>query len=65
MAELTKKERNVMSDLDRHARKCMRSRFVLAVLSDLSQRNLIEFDPFAGTAKLTEAGRDALHGRGM
>lgn len=47
--ELTKKEREVLSDLQSAAAKAMRSKPTLRILSSLMARGAIEFDPFSGT----------------
>ena len=61
MANLTQKERDTMRDLDAAAAKAMRSKPTLRVLTSLLDKGMIEFDPFAGTAKLTAAGEQHLH----
>lgn len=61
MAKLTQKEREVLSDLQTAMAKSMRSKPTLKVLSSLLDKGMIEWDPLAGTAKLTEAGEQHLN----
>lgn len=56
MMKLTQKEREVLNNLQGAVAKSMRSKPTLRVLSSLLGKGMIEWDPFAGTAKLTEAG---------
>lgn len=58
MTKLSKAEQEAMADLDGAALKAMRSKPTLRILSSLQDKGLIEFDPFAGTARPTDAGRD-------
>lgn len=60
MAKLTKKEREVLADLESKALNSVRHRTTLNVLCSLQEKGLIEFDPFAGTAKLTPSGEQHL-----
>ena len=60
MAKLTQKEREVLCDLQSAMRKAFRSKPTLRVLSKLLAKGLIEWDPMAGTGKLTEAGEQHL-----
>lgn len=60
MATLTQKERDVMHNLQTTAAKAMRSKSTLRVLSSLQAKEMIEWDPFSGFAKLTEAGAQHL-----
>jgi hypothetical protein len=60
MAKLTKKEIEIMNDLQTAMAKSMQSKPTLAVLSSLVSKGMIEWDPFAGTAKLTPSGEQHL-----
>lgn len=62
MAMLTVKERQVLDNLQASAAKGMRSKPTQRVLSSLMAKGMIEYDPFAGTAKLTERGERFLLG---
>ena len=57
---MTLEEINVCNDLAYAASKGMKSKRTLKVLSNLQARGFIEYDPFAGTAKLTDEGAAAL-----
>lgn len=59
-SEATQLERDAMDNLAECARKAMRSKPTLRVLGKLQDKGWIEFDPFAGTASMTEAGKKAL-----
>lgn len=59
-SEATQMERDAMGNLSDFARKSMRSKPILRVLGKLQDKGWIEFDPFAGEAKITDAGRKAL-----
>lgn len=60
MGEITKKEREVLNNLQSAMAKAMRSKPTLRILGKLMAKGLIEYDPLAGTGKLTEAGERAL-----
>lgn len=51
---------DVMQNLSESAAKAMKSKRILRVMSDLADNGFIDFDPFAGTATSTSAGREAL-----
>jgi hypothetical protein len=57
MGTPTKAEQEVLNDLQGAVRKAMRSKPTLRILTKLQDQGLIEFDPFAGTAEPTDAGR--------
>lgn len=61
--EITQLERDAMSDLSTFAKKAMRSKPTLRVLSRLMDKGWIDFSPFEGTASITEAGKKALERR--
>jgi hypothetical protein len=61
MAKLTLKERFALEHLQEFAQKAMRSKPVLRTMSALQDKGMIEFDPFAGEAKLTAAGEQHLN----
>lgn len=51
---------DVMQNLSESASKAMKSKRILRILSGLADKGFVDFDPFAGTATSTPAGRDAL-----
>lgn len=63
MVEATQMERDAMGDIQSLARKAMRSKPILRILSRLQEKGWIEFDPFAGTASVTETGKKAAERR--
>jgi|GEM_PF-5936737 len=58
--DVSKKEREVLNDLQTAFKKAMRSKPTLKVLGSLMAKGLIEWDPFAGTGKITPAGEQYL-----
>jgi len=52
-----------IGDLQGAALKSMRSKPTLRILSSLMAKGLIEYDPFAGTAKHTESGLAVISGQ--
>lgn len=55
-SEVTQLERDAMNDLSTLAKKSMRSKPTLRILSRLQDKGWIKFDPFAGIAVITDAG---------
>ena len=53
-------ELDVCRNLSESASKGMRSKRMLRLLSKLQDKGLIDYDPFGGTAALTEVGAAAL-----
>lgn len=60
MSEATQLERDAMENLLTVAKKAMRSKPTLRVLSRLQDKGWIEFNPFEGEATITDKGRAAL-----
>lgn len=60
MAKLTKKEVEVLENLQTAMAKAFRSKPTLKVLSGLLDKGMIEWDPLAGTGKLTPSGEEHL-----
>lgn len=60
MKTLTAQDRDAMYNLKDHAERAFKSKRVLQIMSGLNEAGLIEFDPMAGTASVTDAGRAAL-----
>lgn len=60
MTNLTQKERDTLRDLQGAMAKVFRSHSTLFLLSELQAKGMIEWDPLAGTAKLTPAGEQHL-----
>lgn len=60
MTKLTRAELEIMMNLKERAKNSMRSKPTLRLLSKLADKGMIEFDPFAGTASITEAGREKM-----
>jgi hypothetical protein len=60
MAKLTQKERETLDNLQSAMAKAMKSKPTLRVLSSLQAKGMIDWDPFAGTAKITETGQQHL-----
>lgn len=60
MGRLTKAEQECIDNLQSFAAKAFKVRGALKIMSRLADNGLIEWDPFAGTAKLTPAGESAI-----
>jgi hypothetical protein len=58
--KLTKVEYAALADLESVALQAMRSKPTLNTLSKLEDRGLIQFNPFEGTATMTERGLAAM-----
>ena len=58
---ISQKERDALCDLQSSVQKAWRSKPMLRTLSKLHEKNLIEWDALAWTAKLTSYGEAILH----